>query len=316
MRLSDQVRRHGGFAALCLLIPVAAMLVTYVGVHDKPNLWRTQRTLALPSVIIDKNPGAVTLWIASFREALDSPRLISGLAKAQGLSKHDLDDELRAHQVGRSAQISVSFDADGSTGGQKVVDAAIQRAVDVVALPQRQALSAATAARADAAKVRDADRAAVSAVLGGTGIVNPPTELARARADLASARADLAVAESLGSARGPVLRASIPDLEKHVSDLEALAVAYQPVADKLDDAQGQLDGAVDRETTARAELDSLLHPLPIGIATVVRRPADRVILRSVLVAGAIGLAVAAGLVLLRIAGEQPGPFTPGAAARR
>jgi hypothetical protein len=316
MQRSRPLRRYRGFAALCLLIPVVAMVATLIAVRDKPTIWRTQETLALPSVIVDKNPGSVSLWVAGFKEALDSPRLITSLSRSQSIPESKLDDELRSRQRGKSAQITITFDAQHSSGGGKVIDAAIKSALDVVAIPQKQALTAAGDERTAAGKTRDAARAAVTEVLGGTGVVNPPTELARARADLASAQADLAVAESANADRAAVLRAAIPALQKRVGDLQALAVAYQPLADKLDDAQGQLDAAVDRESTARIELESLLHPLPVGGTNVVRRPPGPAIRRSVLLAGAIGLAAAAGVVLFRVAGDNPGPFTPLSGTRR
>lgn len=315
VEIRDWTRVMGRRLSLLIVIPVAAMLIAGVLAILEPQTYRATATVILPD---QETSGplssAVSQFVSDFEGAITSDSVAQATFEATGEPKSAIGAGIATRREGTSGVVEVTYTGTNAERAGEVAQTASRLALTQIAQIQLDVIQA----QYDAAD--EAYRAAEEAWLTAaqeTRIVNFNVFESTAERRLQDAR------DELGAAQGTPREAAAE------RKLDELTVQFTERQDQYQSAQAKLDDAIagrrflsnelfqSQGIVRQAEENDRIKASPA-------RPTSRItfIVRRVLFAGAFGLLLAIGVIILmeflrpspldRIRREAGMPVEPGA----
>jgi hypothetical protein len=315
VEIRDWTRVMGRRLSLLIVIPVAAMLVAGILAVLEPQTYRATATVILPD---QETSGplssAVSQFVADFEGAITSDSVAQATFEATGEPKSAIGTGIATRREGTSGVVEVTYTGTNADRAGEVAQTASRLALTQIAQIQLDVIQAQFDA-SDEAYQRSLDE--WSSTADETRIVNFTVFQATAERRIQDAL------DAVGAARGPGPEAEAERrLAALTTQLTERQQQYKSAQDTLDDATAarrflsnelfQSQGIV-----RQAEENDRIKASPA-------RPTSRLtfIIRRVLFAGAFGLLLAIGVIILmeflrpspldRIRREAGLPAEPGA----
>jgi hypothetical protein len=301
MELRWYLDGHRRFLALCALIPLLAGVIALGAKRDSGPTWTTKVTIALPEGVASQNTLTVAQWIASFHSSLRSDSVAQAVATTTHVPVRGLSHRLHASQEGKTGFLSVGYDSNQATGGDKVLDAAIDETLKLVARPKQQAVDVAAQRVSASQAVVGQMQEVVQVFVTNAGQPFPDQALQSAQRSLSDLQISLAAADP---SQAPAIQRSIDALNAQIAKLAPIADQYGRLDQVLTQAESELTAARRTAVDAQSALADAQTPTVLVGPTTTKRAAAVKVLRAVGLWAGAGLVVAFGLVVVSILGSR------------
>jgi len=277
-----------------VVLPLLAAIVAFFVFSGKPQQFQSKVETSVPSLAQNTTVGAVTVYVANFKEFLTTQPVIDRVSKETGVAAGELRSGLSATEVGTSNLIEVTYTSTSKASVQKVAVSATNATLDLASGPNVSNAKAAVQVAQDRFdKARAATQGLVS-TLGGL----PEDQyqemlhsLAVLKLEASTARLDLDIPKADG------LDAQIPHLEQEIADLLPNVLHYQQLSSAQAEAATALSNAFVREQDTEAQV--VAHADPVALKSSTPTKVNSTLKLGTSIGIVVGIAlILAGLIIV------------------
>lgn len=286
---------------LALAVAAVASIVTYAALSGRPDEYEGRIEFAIPTSLAD-GANDVGFFIENYRQELESPAVLDGVAAQTGLAPEQISAGLSLDQIGQSNRLAVLWNGTQDNVADTVVAIAGQEALSSMGEQQlRQAQKKQEVVEEDYTAARDN----FDTFTSDTGVINPAeqyedvTKEFNDNDEAIRAREAIPASQRTFKDQGELeaLRVSQERLAESQQTLLSQIPEYRRLDDNLSDALSARRDAsksmVAAQTVARQASDAELSD-----PTVVTVAQNRLHIQAAIIAG---LVAAALVVILGVA---------------
>lgn len=303
MEILDYLRAKGPKLAILVLLPFLAGAVAFYFLAGQPVRYEGDVQVTVPGALASGGSG-LGLYIANFRQAVDSREISDRVVAATGVDEDELE-ELEVRQVGQANRIELSFVSTSADLVASVPLVAAQAALEELAQAdvdyQRSELAVAEERYAQA-------RAEIDRFSADTGLLFPEDAYRAAGEQLRDLEQQLAEAEATGfTVTAASLRPRIDEVRARRDVLGQQLLVHQQLVASLENANSARRTANGELVQVEAELALSRSPDLIGEVETRPVPRTQTLLGGVGLAALVAFLLALGILALPDLRRRPAP---------